>query len=119
MAGTGSELTGDGVTHEHTEQPPLPAVALADYEAPGELLRALASPVRLALVDLLGRGPRCVHELVDALSVAQPLVSQHLKTLRGAGLVSTRRRGREMVYSLSDEHVAHVVSDAITHANES
>jgi len=83
-----------------------------------ELLRALASPHRLAIVRVLAAGPRCVHELVDSLAISQSLVSQHLRVLRAAGLVSTERRGREVAYSLSDEHVAHIVNDAIVHAQE-
>jgi len=88
------------------------------YEAAGELLRALAAPIRIAIVIELSRGDRCVHELVDALGVAQPLVSQHLRVLRGAGVVSGSRRGREIAYSLVDEHVAHIVADAVSHARE-
>jgi ArsR family transcriptional regulator, zinc-responsive transcriptional repressor len=88
------------------------------YEAAGELLRALAAPVRIAIVTELASGQRCVHELVDALGVAQPLVSQHLRVLRGAGVVRGARRGREIAYSLVDEHVAHIVTDAISHAAE-
>jgi ArsR family transcriptional regulator, zinc-responsive transcriptional repressor len=88
------------------------------YEAAGELLRALASPVRLAIITELSNGGRCVHELVDQLAVPQPLVSQHLRVLRGAGLVQGSRRGREIEYSLTDEHVARIVADAISHASE-
>lgn len=88
------------------------------YEAAGELLRALAAPIRIAIVTELGGGVRCVHELVDALGVAQPLVSQHLRVLRGAGVVRGVRRGREIAYSLVDEHVAHIVADAVSHAGE-
>jgi ArsR family transcriptional regulator len=98
--------------------PPLARVDVDGYVKAGELLRALMAPVRLALVDLLAAGPRCVHELVDALGVTQPLVSQHLKVLKGAGLVNTTRRGREVVYHLVDEHVSHVVRDAVAHAAE-
>ena len=61
-----------------------------DYEAAGELLRALASPLRIAIITELGGGARCVHELVDALAVTQPLVSQHLRILRRAGRSSIR-----------------------------
>ena len=89
------------------------------YESAGELLRALAAPVRIAIVTELASGSRCVHELVDALGVAQPLVSQHLRVLRGAGVVRGERRGREIAYSLVDEHVAHIVADAVSHARES
>jgi DNA-binding transcriptional ArsR family regulator len=104
--------------HEPADAQPLGPVTLADYELAGDLLRALSSPLRLAIVDLLADRPGCVHELVEALGVSQPLVSQHLKTLRAANLVATQRRGREMVYRLVDHHVAHVVRDAVSHAGE-
>jgi DNA-binding transcriptional ArsR family regulator len=88
------------------------------YEAAGELLRALAAPVRIAIVTELGTGPRCVHELVESTGAPQPLVSQHLRVLRGAGVVRGERRGREITYSLTDQHIAHIVADAISHARE-
>lgn len=88
------------------------------YEAAGELLRALAAPIRVAIVTELAAGACCVHELVDSLGVAQPLVSQHLRVLRGAGVVRGARRGREIAYSLVDEHIAHIVADAVSHAGE-
>jgi ArsR family transcriptional regulator, zinc-responsive transcriptional repressor len=88
------------------------------YEAAGELLRALAAPVRIRIVTELAGGPRCVHELVETLGVAQPLVSQHLRVLRGAGIVRGSRRGREIAYALTDDHVAHIVADAVSHAKE-
>ncbi|HWG98806.1 MAG TPA: metalloregulator ArsR/SmtB family transcription factor [Pilimelia sp.] len=88
------------------------------YEAAGELLRALAAPIRVAIVTELADGERCVHELVATLGAPQPLVSQHLRVLRGAGLVRGARRGREIVYSLVDDHVAHIVADAVSHARE-
>jgi ArsR family transcriptional regulator, zinc-responsive transcriptional repressor len=88
-----------------------------------ELFKALASPVRLAVVIELGTGARCVHELSDTLKrdgreVSQPLLSQHLKVLRDTGLVATTRRGTEITYQLVDEHVAHIVDDAIRHSQE-
>jgi ArsR family transcriptional regulator, zinc-responsive transcriptional repressor len=108
----------DDALHEPGPLPTLGRAEVADYQAASELLRALSSALRLALVDLLIDSPRCVHELVDALSVSQPLVSQHLKTLRAAGLVTTERRGREVVYHLADHHVAHVARDILVHAQE-
>ena len=92
--------------------------AAITYEAAGELLRALAAPVRIAIVTELGTAPRCVHELVESTGAPQPLVSQHLRVLRGAGVVRGERRGREITYSLTDEHIAHIVNDAISHARE-
>ena len=84
----------------------------------GELFRALASPVRVALVAQLTAGERCVHELVESLGLPQPLISQHLRVLRGADLVEGVRRGREVAYQLTDDHVAHIVGDAVHHAKE-
>ncbi|MEV4604489.1 metalloregulator ArsR/SmtB family transcription factor [Amycolatopsis sp. NPDC049253] len=89
--------------------------ALADA---GDLLRALAAPVRIAIVLQLREADRCVHELVDALDVAQPLISQHLRVLKTAGVVQGERRGREVVYRLVDDHLAHIVVDAVAHVQE-
>ncbi len=91
---------------------------MTDYQAAGELLRALASPMRIAIVTELAAGPKCVHEIVDALEAPQPLISQHLRVLRGAAVVRGERRGREIAYALTDDHIAHIVADAIHHAGE-
>ncbi|WP_199849486.1 helix-turn-helix transcriptional regulator [Blastococcus sp. Marseille-P5729] len=91
----------------------------ASFIAAGDLLKALAAPLRAHLVSLLDEhGPLCVHELVESLDVAQPLVSQHLRVLRSAGVVVGDRHGREVRYRLADDHIAHIVADAITHAQE-
>ena len=87
-------------------------------EEAAELLKALASVHRLAMLVELQAGPRCVHELVEALGISQPLASQHLRVLRALHLVRAQRRGRETVYSLGDEHIAHIVNDALVHARE-
>lgn len=93
--------------------------ARAAYSAAGELLKALSAPLRIEIVMLLSeRGAQCVHELVDVLGVAQPLASQHLRVLRSAGVVVAQRRGREVAYSLADEHVARIVADAVSHVQE-
>lgn len=113
------DFAGDGVgSHDRHADGDQRHAAVATYEAAGELLRALAAPIRIAIVTVLGAGPRCVHELVDATGAPQPLVSQHLRVLRGAGVVRGERRGREITYHLTDEHIAHIVADAISHARE-
>ena len=66
----------------------------------------------------LRESQRCVHELVDALGVPQPLVSQHLKILKAAGVVTGARSGREVLYTLADHHLSHIVIDAVAHAGE-
>jgi ArsR family transcriptional regulator, zinc-responsive transcriptional repressor len=66
----------------------------------------------------LAGGARPVHELVDALDVAQPRISEHLADPAGANLVRGTRHGREVTYELVDHHVAHIVEDAVLHAEE-
>ncbi|WP_280728279.1 metalloregulator ArsR/SmtB family transcription factor [Kitasatospora sp. MAA4] len=91
---------------------------IPDLDAASDLLRALASPVRVGIVRELAGGSKRVHELVTALGVSQPLVSQHLRVLRSSRIVSAHRQAREVEYSLTDEHVAHIVLDAIRHTQE-
>ena len=97
---------------------PAPVRTPGTLAAAGDLLRALAAPVRIAIVLQLRESPQCVHDLVDALGVTQPLISQHLRVLKGAGVVHGERQGREVVYSLVDDHLAHIVVDAVAHAEE-
>jgi DNA-binding transcriptional ArsR family regulator len=90
----------------------------ARFDTTAELLRALANPLRVAIVTELAAGERCVHELVDAIGVTQPLVSQHLRVLRTAHVIVGTPRGREVAYRLTDGHIAHIVADAVAHAGE-
>ena len=93
--------------------PPAPVLTAA-----GDLLRALSAPLRVGIVLQLRDGPRCVHELVDALDATQPLVSQHLRVLKSSGVVSAHRQGREIRYELLDEHLLSIVEAAVDHAGE-
>src|SRR5215471_6002498 len=79
---------------------------------------ASGRPAGLAMVMELADQPRFVHELVERLGMSQPLVSSHLRVLRGARLVGVERHGREAAYSLADQHVAHIVADAVQHSKE-
>ena len=92
--------------------------SLDELQQPVELLKALANPLRLAIVLELRTGDRCVHELVEATGATQALVSQHLRVLRGANVAAGQRRGREIAYRLADDHITHIVLDAITHTDE-
>ena|SRR5689334_22525694 len=67
------------------------------------LCHALSDVTRLAIVERLRGGERCVCELTDLLDAAQSRLSFHLKVLRDAGLVRDRREGRWVYYSLRPE----------------
>jgi DNA-binding transcriptional ArsR family regulator len=62
--------------------------------------KALADVTRLRIVRRLAQSPATVTDLVELVDLSQPLVSWHLRTLRAAGLVETRRVGREVICSL-------------------
>jgi DNA-binding transcriptional ArsR family regulator len=113
-------LPGEAERHSSA---PAPSVSSRQSSArvlsdAGDLLRAVAAPVRIAIVLQLRDADRCVHELVAALDVAQPLISQHLRVLKTAGVVQGDRRGREVVYRLVDDHLAHIVIAAVAHVQE-
>ena len=90
----------------------------AALEDAAQLFKILGNESRLALLVALGDGPRTVGALEVATGLSQPLVSQHLRTLRQCGLVAADRHGREMHYSVADQHVTHVVNDTLAHARE-
>jgi DNA-binding transcriptional ArsR family regulator len=116
---TVSKMVDDGhVDHAHGEEPPQEVPPRSVLDTAGDLLRALAAPVRIAIVLQLRESSRCVHELVDALGVPQPLVSQHLRILKSAGVVAGERTGREVHYRLVDHHLAEIVLAAVAHAGE-
>ena len=71
-----------------------------DVATPPALLKVLAEPLRWQIVALLAREELCVCHLVDALEVAQPLVSHHLRVLRDADLVDTSRHRYWTYYRL-------------------
>lgn len=108
----------DEHSHDTFDAPPAPVPSKETLAAAGDILRALAAPVRIAIVLQLHESDRCVHELVEALGVTQPLISQHLRVLKAAGVVRGERNGREVRYRLVDDHLSHIVVDAVAHAEE-
>lgn len=70
--------------------------------------KALADVTRLRIVQLLASRPRTVNELIAAVGLSQPLVSWHLRRLRTAGIVTTRRIGREVLCSLERDVIDRV-----------
>jgi ArsR family transcriptional regulator len=78
------------------------------HAAPGPtavlgVFQALADENRLRIVEVLQAGERCVCDLQSSLDLGQSLLSHHLRVLREAGLVRSRREGRWVHYALSDE----------------
>ncbi|MGW6572374.1 ArsR/SmtB family transcription factor [Streptomyces sp. NPDC054945] len=86
-------------------------------EAAASVLALLADRTRLALMEHLGRGEADVTTLTEACGAARPSVSQHLAKLRLAGLVTTRKDGRRVVYALGHGHLRRLVDEALNVAD--
>jgi ArsR family transcriptional regulator len=70
-------------------------------------LKALAHPIRLGMMERLAEAPEiCACDLGDAFAVTQPTISEHLRVLREAGLVRTRREGTTICYAAVPESLA-------------
>ena len=72
----------------------------AQYEAKARIVKAMAHPTRLFIVDELSKGERCVCELTEMVGDDVSTVSKHLSVLRNAGIVSDEKRGAQVFYSL-------------------
>jgi DNA-binding transcriptional ArsR family regulator len=72
----------------------------------GEAIAALADPTRRTVLERLRAGPRPVVEIARGLPVSRPAVSQHLRVLKEAGLVSERREGTRNFYSVNGNGLA-------------
>jgi DNA-binding transcriptional ArsR family regulator len=73
------------------------------YADAAEVLDALGDPTRRAVLELLRDGERPVGEIAARLPVSRPAVSQHLRVLRGAGLVTERRDGTRRLYRVDPD----------------
>ncbi|GAB4577290.1 MAG: metalloregulator ArsR/SmtB family transcription factor [Anaerolineales bacterium] len=75
-----------------------------------KLFRGFGDPSRLGILDALRDGPLTVSEIVEATSLSQPNVSNHLGCLRDCGLVVSEQRGRYVTYHLSDDRVGELLA---------
>jgi ArsR family transcriptional regulator, arsenate/arsenite/antimonite-responsive transcriptional repressor len=84
-----------------------------DHTRAAELFHALSDETRVAILDMLRDGERCVCDLQTDLDAAQSRLSFHLKVLRDAGLVTDRKEGRWSYYSITPEALAEVHDFAV------
>jgi DNA-binding transcriptional ArsR family regulator len=85
---------------------------LRAYEQQAQVMRALAHPVRLRILDILQKDEECVCHLTAVLGAQQPYVSKQLAVLREADLVSDRRDGMMVYYRLQNGRTTEVM-DAV------
>jgi DNA-binding transcriptional ArsR family regulator len=96
-------------------RPGEPTLSSGLLEAIVETFKAVADSTRAQLVYLLTQREYSVNELADQVPVSASAVSHHLAKLRAIRLVSTRREGNQIYYSIDDSHVAGLYREALAH----
>ena len=89
------------------------------YREWANILKALAHPIRLYIVELLQSGEKCVCEIDEKLHIDMSTVSRHLSTLRKAGIIKDEKRGNQVYYSLRTTCVLNFLSCAANVTRES
>jgi ArsR family transcriptional regulator len=70
-----------------------------------DFCKALADETRQAILRMLLQGELCVSDIVDAFGLSQPTISHHLGILKSAGLVSSRKEGKQVYYAINQDNV--------------
>lgn len=83
-----------------------------DLPLKAKLFRGFADPSRLAILDLLRTGPKCVYEIANSANLSQPNASAHLACLEECGLVHKERRGKFIHYRMAHREATTLVDQA-------
>ena len=81
-------------------------------------LRAIAHPMRIAIIDLLNERQLSVTEIYERLNIEQASASHHLNILKSKGVLTSRRNGKKIFYSLKNQTLTEII-DCINRCNES
>ncbi len=106
----------DNVFMSQGHQVDLAAIDAEMADTVAATMQALAAPSRVRILARLGAGDCAVTDLAADIAMSQPAVSQQLRVLRYLGVVVGHRNGRRIVYSLHDDHVRSLLTEAISHA---
>ncbi|MCF8297577.1 MAG: metalloregulator ArsR/SmtB family transcription factor [Saprospiraceae bacterium] len=87
-------------------------IDIEKFSNAAERISALAHPVRIAIIGLLDYKSMNVTSILKSLQIDQPNASHHLKILKDYGIVSSRRDGRDMYYTLKQNSLMHILNCA-------
>lgn len=82
------------------------------FEKKAEILKAIAQPTRLKILELLKDGERCVCEIYPALQQEQPSISKHLNFMKRAGVLDSRKEGLRIIYWIKAPEVLDILRRA-------
>lgn len=83
-----------------------------------ELFKALSDPTRARIIGLLAHTELCVGDLCLILGMSQPAVSHQLRVLRNLRLVTARKEGRHVFYTLTDDHIHDLFAQGLAHIQD-
>lgn len=78
---------------------------MLDYETGSVMIKAIAEPIRLQILDILSNGELCACDILQNLPISQPTLSHHMKALTASGWVIVRKKATWMYYSVNPEAV--------------
>ena len=107
-----------GDDHHHSDVRRLPPMSDEALERAARLFRALGDVPRLRLLAILAQAEVCVSELAEGEGDQMSTISQRLRVLRSENLLSRRREGKHVLYTLADQHIVDLVFNALAHASE-
>jgi len=84
----------------------------------GNFFKILGEPTRIKIIQILFNREMCVCDLTAVMNMNQPAVSHQLKILKSANLVKYRKDGKNVYYSLSDDHVKQIFDQGLVHVQE-
>ena len=87
-------------------------------DAIAELFKAFGDPTRVEILSLLLQQERCVGDIADGIGLSQSAVSHQLRLLKQLHLIKYRREGKNMLYSLADDHVRTILEMGLEHVLE-
>ncbi len=82
---------------------------MIDYEKGSQILKALAHPVRMEIIDRLGKNGCNVSAIQKNIGLPQSTISQHLKVMKNAGILSSRREGTRVCYKMEIKDIRRIV----------
>ena len=91
----------------------IPEKEIIDYIA--DLFKGFADPTRVHILYLLAQGEQCVGSIAESVQISQSAISHQLRMLKQMHLIKFRREGKNILYSLADDHVRTILQMGLEH----
>ena len=94
----------------------VPEKEIIEYIA--DLFKGFADPTRVHILCILAEGEQCVGDIAEAVQISQSAISHQLRMLKQMHLIKFRREGKNILYSLADDHVKTILKMGLEHVLE-